>query len=220
MQSPQYIPIEQAARAFGVPSRRLRYLAETGDLPEAKRIADNWLVPYEKLPAIATREEFVLDLHAATRTESNNDVDQYLSENVAAHTAIVLAKTRACAAKSETRQSVQKARFLQHQIDKKIQENLYTERYIEELNTYVDQLENDQAKLLAKLDQTSARLSDTTASNAALTARCQSLITERDNLLVSMDWVSRRRYQNRQQFQATKARAHLGHSLRNQQDST
>ncbi len=158
-------------------------------------------MPYEKLPAIATREEFVLDLNAATWSEQtpDSDVEQYLSENVAAHSAVVLAKTQTSAARLETQQAIKENQRLKGQLREKEQENLSAEKYIDELQTYIEQLERYQTELLDRFDQTRDQLKREKASYADLASQNQTLQLDRDDLLVSMDWVSRRRYQRRQQ---------------------
>ena len=104
MSTVDLLEIHHAAEAFGVSKETLLRRLDGGGLPEAIRHDGSWTVPTKALTAIAEREGWRLDLTtdaaASQLAAVPGQLDRYINETMAAHAAVVLAKTQASAARA------------------------------------------------------------------------------------------------------------------------
>lgn len=195
MHGAELVELSEAADVFGVSPDALRERLETGSVPEAVRHGDQWTVPTTALNEIAEREGWSLDL--TTGAESPADVPQelerYLSETLAAHAAVVLAKTQATAARAETEQMTRKLRTAAQDLDA---ERAERERAIAELadaQARSAELEKQWAVAEARTEEIRQQLAHERTQRSFLAQRISTLERERDDLHAALGWIGRRR---------------------------
>ncbi|MEM9654920.1 MAG: hypothetical protein AAGA65_22705, partial [Actinomycetota bacterium] len=134
MNGAELVELTEAARAFGISQQTLRGRLEGGAVPEAVRNETEWSLPSRALAAIAEREGWPLDLTGERPAPSDipEQLDRYISETLAAHAAVVLAKTQATAARAETQELAKKLRRAGDDLDA---ERAERERALSDLET-------------------------------------------------------------------------------------
>lgn len=198
MTAAEPLEIHHAAEAFGVTEETLLQRLDNGALPEAVQRDGNWTVPTEALSAIAEREGWHLDLTTTAPvphlTAVPEPLDRYVTDTMAAHAAVVLAKTQAAAARAESRD-------LAHQVNE-LSEELELERTERErlaaalLDAEKTQavLERDRAVAEARADELRSQIEQERIERSLLAGRIGVLEADREEAITAMGWWSRRRY--------------------------
>lgn len=209
MSAAEFVPLHYAAKAFNIPDEVLLRLLHSGKLPEAVKIEDRWSVPLHVLPDIAQRERFAFDLTvnnskpkpAATQNREATQVKQLerrvSSETMAAHAAIVLAKTQTTAARAETQELIRRIRKLQNELEDKTIAQENTSKELNQSRVIISQLDQQRGIAEARIEEIRAQLDQERFERAALAARYSALEYERNDLLMCLDWVAKRRLERR-----------------------
>ena len=155
-------------------------------MPEAVKRQDGWSLPTHALATIAEREGWPLDLTGRRPAPSDipEQLERYISETLAAHAAVVLAKTQATAARAETQEMSRKLRVVTQDLDA---ERAERERATAELATVKEHN--------AELDKQRAH---ERSQRSVLAQRIGSLERERDDLHAALGWIGRRRLRRTQ----------------------
>ena len=170
---------------------------DRGGLPEAVRRDGCWTVPTEAMTAIAEREGWALvlaDSPTAKVAPVPEQLDRYINDTMAAHAAVVLAKTQAAAARAEARDLGQQVSLLS---DDLATEQDARERLAETLSEAEKAqaiLERDRAVAEARADELRRQLEQERVERSLLSARIGVLEADREEAITSMGWWSRRRY--------------------------
>lgn len=201
MFSPELLEINHAAEAFGVSKETLLKRLNGGGLPEAVKRGGAWTVPSDALPTIAEREGWPLDLTSdgeqPTLAAVPEHLDRYINETMAAHAAVVLAKTQATAARAEARDLALKVRQLTDDLEA---EQAERERAIEALSQAEKAqaiIERDKAVSEARADEVRKQVTQERVERSLLGSRIGALEADREEAISSMGWLSRRRYERR-----------------------
>ncbi|MEL6985497.1 MAG: hypothetical protein AAFO29_23905 [Actinomycetota bacterium] len=200
MHGAELVELTEAARAFGVSETTLVSRLEGGSVPEAISHQDAWALPAGALAAIAEREGWSLDLtgRRPTSHEIPEQLERYISETLAAHAAVVLAKTQATAARAESEQMTRKLRTAAQDLDA---ERAERERATAELTTVEatnSDLEKQRAVAEARTEEIRQQLAHERAQRSFLAQRIGTLERERDDLHAALGWVGRRRLRRSQ----------------------
>lgn len=201
MNSVELLEIDHAAEAFGVSPETLLRRLDGGGLPEAVRHNGSWTVPSEALPDIAQREGWPLDLTAdgdqARLAAIPEHLDRYINETMAAHAAVVLAKTQATAARAEALDLGKEVRRLSDDLDAERAERERMAAALTEAEKSQAVLERDKAVAEARADEVRKQIDQERLERSLLSARLSDLEADREDALASMSWWSRRRYERR-----------------------
>lgn len=195
MHGAELVELTEAARAFGISEATLKSRLEGGAVPEAINRGDAWALPAAALAAVAEREGWPLDLTG--RRPGANDIpeqlERYISETLAAHAAVVLAKTQATAARAESEQMTRKLRLAAQDLDA---ERAERERATAELTNVLaanGELEKQRAVADARTEEIRQQLVHERTQRSFLAQRIGTLERERDDLHAVLGWVGRRR---------------------------
>jgi hypothetical protein len=196
--SADLLEIDHAAEAFGVSKETLLRRLDGGGLPEAVRQNGNWSVPAGALSAIAKREGWPLDLTTdspsrklVTRPEK---LHHYANETMAAHAAVVLAKTQATAARAEARDLNHQLTELTDELEAEMQARLQAMEALSVSEKAQAVLERDRAVADARADELRTQLEQERVERSLLASRVGVLEADREEAISSMGWWSRRRY--------------------------
>lgn len=202
MNSADLLEIEHAAEAFGVSKETLLRRLDGGGLPEAVRRGGSWTVPTEALNAIAAREGWPLDLttndNAPRLAAVPDQLDRYINETMAAHAAVVLAKTQATAARAEARDLTRRVRQLTDDLEAERAERERVTAALSAAEKAQAILERDRAVAEARADELRKQVDQERIERSMLGSRIGLLEADREEAIISMDWWSRRRYERRQ----------------------
>ncbi|MEM7322592.1 MAG: hypothetical protein AAF531_05860 [Actinomycetota bacterium] len=195
MNGAELVELTEAARAFGISQQTLRGRLEGGAVPEAVRNETEWSLPSRALAAIAEREGWPLDLTGERPAPSDipEQLDRYISETLAAHAAVVLAKTQATAARAETQELAKKLRRAGDDLDA---ERAERERALSDLETTksaVAEMDKERAVAEARTDEIRRQLEHERSQRSFLATRIGKLEHERDELHAALGWLGRRR---------------------------
>lgn len=195
MNGAELVQLTEAARAFGISQQTLKGRLEGGAVPEAVRRNDDWSLPSRALAAIAEREGWPLDLTGSRPAPSDipEQLDRYISETLAAHAAVVLAKTQATAARAEAQEMAKKLKLAANDLDA---ERAERERATVDLGqAKVETAELDKAKAVAEArsEEIRQQLDHERSQRSFLAQRIGALERERDDLHGALGWTGRRR---------------------------
>ena len=169
-------------------------------MPEAVKRQDGWSLPTHALATIAEREGWPLDLTGRRPAPSDipEQLERYISETLAAHAAVVLAKTQATAARAETQEMSRKLRVVTQDLDA---ERAERERATAELATVKEhnaELDKQRAVADARTDEIRQQLAHERSQRSFLAQRIGTLERERDDLHAALGWIGRRRLRRTQ----------------------
>ncbi len=196
------VAFDHAARALGITKAALLRRLDSGGLPEAIQRNGVWSVPSAALPDIAEREGWPLDL-TDDRTPSElpalpDQLDRYLNETMAAHAAVVLAKTQAAAARAEARDLAVRVEQLTAELDGAHRELADVGARLIDSERAQAILERDRAVAEARVEEIRGQVEQERLERAVLSNRLTELEADYESALSSMGWLSRRRYDSRQ----------------------
>lgn len=173
---------------------------EGGDVPEAVHHGDAWNLPVGALTAIAEREGWPLDLTGRRpgTGEIPEQLERYISETLAAHAAVVLAKTQATAARAESEQITRKLRLAAQDLDAERAERERATAELIDVRGVNSDLEKQRAVAEARTEEIRQQLAHERAQRSFLAQRIGTLERERDDLHAALGWVGRRRLRRAQ----------------------
>jgi len=191
----ELVKLEEAADAFGVSHETLKNHLSSGTLPEAINEDGRWKLPAAKLHSIASREGWPLDLTGKrpARAEMPEQLDRYISETMAAHAAVVLAKTQATAAQAEAQSSARKLKAAQHDLDAEMAERQRTVEELLRAQQQVSKLDKDLAVSCARSEELRRQLDHERAEHGRLYEKIDAIERQRDELHAAIGWAGRRR---------------------------
>lgn len=200
MNGTDLVRLPEAADAFGVSQSTLRNRLEQGGVPEAVEENGSWSLPTSALKAISEREGWPLDLTGKRLPAAAlpQQLDRYISETVAAHAAVVLAKTQATAAQAAADDLSRELRVAQQDLDAEMAERERTLHELAESQHEVVRLEKDLAVSNARIREVRDQVEYERAERIRMTDQVIQLERERDVLWSSVGWWSRHRMQRRQ----------------------
>lgn len=173
-----------------------------GGLPEAVRQGGSWTVPTESLTTIAEREGWPLDLTGSGTPPRlvavPDQLDRYVNETMAAHAAVVLAKTQATAARAEARDLSRRVRLLNDDVEAERAERERVTSALSSAEKAQAILERDRAVAEARADELRKQVEQERLERSMLASRIGVLEADREEAITSMDRWSRRRYERRQ----------------------
>ncbi len=195
MNGAELVQLSEAARAFGVSKRTLQSRLEGGAVPEAVKAEDSWSLPTRALAAIAEREGWPLDLTGKRATPSDipEQLDRYISETLAAHAAVVLAKTQATAAQAESQEMARKLRLAANDLEAERAERERATAELSSANEETAELDKQRAVAEARTDEIRQQLTHERSQRSYLAQRIGVLERERDELHAALGWRGRRR---------------------------
>lgn len=120
-------------------------------------------------------------------------LERYISETLAAHAAVVLAKTQATAARAESEQMSRKLRAAANDLDAERAERERATAELAEINASNAELDKRRAVAEARTDEIRQQLAHERAQRSFLTQRIGTLERERDDLHAALGWVGRLR---------------------------
>lgn len=196
MNGAELVELTEAARAFGISQKTLQTRLEGGSVPEAVRHDDTeWSLPATALAAIAEREGWPLDLTGSRPGPSDipEQLDRYISETLAAHAAVVLAKTQATAARAESQEMARKLRRSADDLDAERAERQRATVDLAEAQAESARLDKERAIAEARTDEIRQQLTHERSQRSFLAQRIGMLERERDELHAALGWLGRRR---------------------------
>lgn len=191
----ELVQLTEAARAFGISQQTLRSRLEGGAVPEAVKTDDAWSLPAAALAAIAEREGWPLDLTGKRPAPSDipEQLDRYISETLAAHAAVVLAKTQATAARAEAQNMARKLKVAADDLDAERAERHRATAELAQARAVAAELDKQRAVAEARTDEIRQQLNHERSQRSFLGQRIGTLERERDELAAALGWVGRRR---------------------------
>jgi DNA-binding XRE family transcriptional regulator len=191
----ELVQLSEAARAFGVSKQTLQARLEGGAVPEAVKANDSWSLPTRALAAIAEREGWPLDLTGQRPAPSDipEQLDRYISETLAAHAAVVLAKTQATAARAESQEMARKLRLAGDDLDAERAERERVTTELTAATAAAADLDKQRAVAEARTDEIRQQLTHERSQRSYLAQRIGVLERERDELQAVLGWRGRRR---------------------------
>lgn len=195
MNGAELVELTEAARAFGISQKTLQGRLEGGAVPEAVRQDAEWSLPSKALAAIAEREGWPLDLTGARPAPSEipEQLDRYISETLAAHAAVVLAKTQATAARAESQEMARKLRLSANDLDAERAERERALVDLEAAKVAAAEMDKGRAVAEARADEIRQQLDHERSQRSFLAQRIGKLEHERDELHAALGWLGRRR---------------------------
>jgi hypothetical protein len=188
------VNLAEAARAFGITQATLRSRLDDGAVPEAVR-GDDWALPVEALIAVAEREGWALDLtgdrDAATPGSRSGQVERYISETLAAHAAVVLAKTQATAARAQAQEMNRRLLRASEDLDVERSEREQATAALTAARAAEAELDKQRAVAEARMEEVRQQLAQERSQRSFLTQRIGVLERERDQLQASLSWIGR-----------------------------
>lgn len=195
MNGAELVELTEAARAFGISQKTLQGRLEGGAVPEAVRSDTEWSLPSKALAAIAEREGWPLDLTGARPSPSEipEQLDRYISETLAAHAAVVLAKTQATAARAESQEMARKLRLSADDLDAEKAERERALVDLEAAKNAAAEMDKGRAVAEARTEEIRQQLDHERSQRSFLAQRIGKLEHERDELHAALGWIGRRR---------------------------
>lgn len=201
--------LDLVAEIFGVSTDTLMRRLDRGGLPEAVHNDGDWSVPTEALPVIAEREGWTLPIDDAAASlpepalvaelpAAVTDTETVSNETMAAHAAVVLAKTQASAARAEASDLTRQVRTLKADLETARQEVATLKSQMTASQREQAVLERDRAVAEARADELRGQVEQERVERSMLAARIGVLEADREEAITSMDRWSRRRYERRQ----------------------
>ncbi len=195
------LEIHHAAEVFGVSRETLLRRLDGGGLPEAVKRGGSWTVPTEALAAMAEREGWPLDLtikNGEPRVAAvPEQLDRYINETMAAHAAVVLAKTQATAARAEARDLSRRVKVLTNDLEAERAERSRATAALVEAEKAQAIIERDRAVAEARADEVRKQVEQERVERSLLSSRIGSLEADREEAMAAMGWWSKRRYDRR-----------------------
>lgn len=195
MNGAELVQLTEAAEVFGVSQETLKKTLDNGAVPEAVRKDDSWSLPSDSLSRIAEREGWPLDLNGQrpSMAELPDQLDRYVSETLAAHAAVVLAKTQATAARAEAQQARHRLKQARQDLEAEQVERQRATAELAESERERSVLDTGKAVAETRAEEIRRQLDYERSQRDYLTQRIGTLEQERDELVASMGWMSRRR---------------------------
>ena len=195
MNGAELVELTEAARAFGISQKTLHGRLEGGAVPEAVKRNDSWSLPSRALATIAAREGWPLDLTGRRPAPSDipEQLERYISETLAAHAAVVLAKTQATAARAETQQMARKLKLAANDLDAERAERERATAELTEVRQENAELDKQRAVAEARAEEIRQQLAHERSQRSFLAQRIGKLERERDDLHAALGWIGRRR---------------------------
>ncbi len=195
MNGAELVELTEAARAFGISQKTLQGRLEGGAVPEAVKRNDSWSLPSRALATIAAREGWPLDLTGRRPAPSDipEQLERYISETLAAHAAVVLAKTQATAARAETQQMAKKLKLAANDLDAERAERERATAELTEVRQENAELDKQRAVAEARAEEIRQQLAHERSQRSFLAQRIGKLERERDDLHAALGWIGRRR---------------------------
>ncbi len=195
MNGAELVQLTEAARAFGISQQTLKGRLEGGAVPEAVRHSDGWSLPSRALATIAEREGWPLDLTGSRPAPSEipEQLDRYISETLAAHAAVVLAKTQATAARAEAQEMAKKLKLAAADLDAERAERERATADLGAATTAAADLDKAKAVAEARAEEIRNQLDHERSQRSYLAQRIGALERERDDLQAALGWSGRRR---------------------------
>ena len=196
MNGAELVQLAEAAQAFGISRKTLQGRLDGGAVPEAvRRDDDEWSLPSQALAAIAEREGWPLDLTGSRAAPSDipEQLDRYISETLAAHAAVVLAKTQATAARAEAQDLAKKLKVAAADVDAERAERERATAELDEATRNIADLDKGKAVAEARTQEIRQHLDHERSQKTFLTQRIGVLERERDDLHAALGWAGRRR---------------------------
>ena len=131
-------------------------------------------------------------------TEIPEQLERYISETLAAHAAVVLAKTQATAARAESEQMSRRLRTAAQDLDAERAERERATAELAEISASNAELDKQRAVAEARTDEIRQQLAHERAQRSFLTQRIGSLERERDEVHAALGWIGRRRLRRTQ----------------------
>jgi len=196
----ELVELTEAARAFGISQSTLRGRLEGGAVPEAVKDDDGWSLPAGALATIAEREGWPLDLTGRRPAPSDipEQLERYISETLAAHAAVVLAKTQATAARAETQELGRRLRVAAQDLDAERAERERATAELVRIKEDNAELDKQRAVAEARTDEIRQQLAHERSQRSFLAQRIGTLERERDDLHAALGWIGRRRLRRTQ----------------------
>jgi hypothetical protein len=196
----ELVELTEAARAFGISQSTLRGRLEGGAVPEAVKDDDGWSLPASALATIAEREGWPLDLTGRRPAPSDipEQLERYISETLAAHAAVVLAKTQATAARAETQELGRRLRVAAQDLDAERAERERATAELARIKEDNAELDKQRAVAEARTDEIRQQLAHERSQRSFLAQRIGTLERERDDLHAALGWIGRRRLRRTQ----------------------
>lgn len=156
---------------------------------------DTWTLPTRALAAIAEREGWPLDLTGRRPAPSDipEQLDRYISETLAAHAAVVLAKTQATAARAEAQNMAKKLRLAANDLDAERAERERSTAELAAVKENEARLDKERAVAEARTEEIRQQLTHERSQKSFLAQRIGMLEKERDDLHAALGWSGRRR---------------------------
>ncbi len=156
-----------------------------------------WSLPSRALAAIAEREGWPLDLTGGDRPRSPvpDQLSRYVSETLAAHAAVVLAKTQATAARAEAQTATRRMQRASADADVERTRRERVEAQLAEARAAEAELDKQLAVATARTEEIRTQLDFERQQRAYLSQRIGALEADRDTLRESLGWAGRRRLQ-------------------------
>lgn len=157
---------------------------------------DGWSLPNRALVAIAESEGWPLDLTGAKpRSPIPDQLSRYVSETLAAHAAVVMAKTQATAARAEADSANRKMRQALSDLDVTRTERERADALLAESRAMSIELDKQRAVAEARTEELRNQLEHERLRLSQLSHRVGQLEADRERLRSSLTWFSRRRLQ-------------------------
>ncbi len=199
MNGAELVQLAEAARVFGIPQDALSDRLTNGTIPEAVHLDGDWSLPVDALARIAEREGWSFDLtgRRAGATAMPEHINRYVSETLAAHAAVVLAKTQATAARAQAQESAQQLAEISQGLDAERAERERAANALTEAERSRIKLDQDRAVAEARADEVRRQLDVERSQRSELAQRIGMLERERDELVAALGWRGRKRLQRR-----------------------
>ncbi len=193
------LQLADAANAFGISRDTLQSHLDAGDIPEAVWGFSGWEFPADALQVIAEREGWPLDLTGRRPSvdEIPTQLDRYISETVAAHAAVVLAKTQASAARAEALELGQQLESSNQRFEVEQRLRKDAEVRLAEVLADAQRIRTERDAALARIDEVRQELNYERSRSAHLHRELNGLYNRQVDIVSNMGPVGRWRFRSK-----------------------
>ena len=197
------VAIADAAEIFGVPTETLMKRLDRGGLPEAVNHSGSWCVPSASLTQIADREGWSVRIDPSASDAPADTAldltppDRATHETMAAHAAVVLAKTQAAAARAEVADLDRRLAQATTALDRERSETARLRAQMSAAERSQAVLERDRAVAEARADELRRQVEQERIERSMLAERIGALEADREEAISAMSRRSRKRYEQR-----------------------
>ena len=184
------VPIVQAARSLGVPVDLVKSQVERGQLPAIRDGNGQWLVERSAVDTLATSQGLQLDLRAGEEPI----VIPTQSDVLAAQAAVLLAKTQATAARSQSQDFFRRMRDADESAAADRKARHEADQALAEAERSLQELRSSQAVADAKVQELRSQLAKDDRHFQFMVDRISSLEWERHRLTQCLGWFGRIRF--------------------------